>query len=61
MLCVTCQLRLLLLAGGALFDILDRQKNKAVMFAGAKNLARIDQHGAPPDGGEIMLDLEAFD
>ena len=50
------------LAGGTLFaNILDGKKNKAVMFAGAKNLARIDQHGAPPDGGEIMLDLEAFD
>ena len=56
------QVAVAFLAGGALFaDILDGQKNKAVMFAGAKNLARIDQHGAPPDGGEIMLDLEAFD
>ena len=31
------------------------------MVAGAENLARIDQHGAPADGREIMLDLEALD
>ena len=44
-----------------LADVLDGEQDGAVMVAGAENLARIDQHGAPADGREIVLDLEAFD
>ena len=44
-----------------LADILDGEQDEAVMVAGAENLARIDQHGAPANGREIVLDLEAFD
>ena len=41
------------LAGGALLaDVLDGQQDEAVMVAGAEDLARVDQHGAPADGRE---------
>ena len=44
-----------------LADILDGQQDRTVMVAGAENLACIDQHRAPADGREIVLDLEPFD
>jgi hypothetical protein len=48
--------------GGALLaDILDGEQNGAIVVAGTKNLPGIDQHGAPADGREIMIDLEPFD
>ena len=53
---------LALRSGGAfLADILDGEQDGAVMVAGAENLARIDQHRAPANGREIVLDLEPFD
>ena len=53
---------LALLPGRALLaDILDGEQDEAVMVAGAKNLPGVDQHGAPANGREIMLDLEPFD
>ena len=53
---------LALVPGRALLaDILDGEQDEAVMIAGAKDLAGVDQHRAPADGRKIMLDLEAFD
>ena len=44
-----------------LADILDGQQDGTVMVAGAEYLARIDQHRAPANRREIVLDLEPFD
>jgi hypothetical protein len=47
--------------GALLADILDGKQNGAVMVAGMKDFPGIDQHRAPADGREIVLDLEPFD
>src|ERR1700692_4512782 len=53
---------LALLPGSALLaDILDGEQDGAIMVAGTKYFPGIDQHRAPANGREIMLDLEPFD
>ncbi len=47
--------------GAFLADILDRQQDRALVQTGLGDLAGIDQHGAPADGGEVVIHLEPLD
>jgi hypothetical protein len=46
------------LHGTPLGDVLDGQEDRGVAILLVEQLARVEQHDAPPDDGEVPLDLE---